>query len=132
MNQYGTENTYPNGYREPTTSAGSTADYGQTGQTSTGQARQGGKDEGVNLDSIANFAKTIQSKVKDVPYIVPLTAGGVGFAIGVLASSRILRQLCLIAGGFAVRYAIKNAPRDQIMNFAKQVVANTYKQAQAA
>lgn len=134
MNQIGTEQTYPNGYRETTTGTGA-SDYSSAGaatKQTTGQGAQGGKSDETNIDSIANFARAIQSKVKDIPYIVPLTVGGVAFTLGVLASSRILRQVVLIAGGYAVRYALKNAPRDEIVTFAKKVVTNSFKQAQTA
>lgn len=136
MNQIGTEQTYPNGYREQTPGTGA-SDYSsvatsKTTSQTTEKTAKGAKGDEPNVDSIANFARAIQTKVKEIPYIVPITIGGVAFTLGVLASSRILRQAVLIAGGFAVRYAIKNAPRDEIMTFAKKVVTNSFKQAQTA
>ncbi|WP_437925932.1 hypothetical protein WMF37_43890 [Sorangium sp. So ce291] len=95
-------------------------------QESGSQQAQGG-DGGMSLDSLLKFAKDIQGKVKDVPYIVPIAIGGAAFAIGVLASSRILRQLTLLAGGYAVKYAIQNAPREQIIDFAKRVVTDSFR-----
>ncbi|WP_437481473.1 hypothetical protein [Sorangium sp. So ce1014] len=95
-------------------------------QESSSQQAQGGEG-GVSLDMLLKFAKDIQGKVKDVPYIVPLAIGGAAFALGVLASSKILRQLTLVAGGYVVKYAIQNAPRDQIVDFAKKVVSDSFK-----
>ncbi|AUX47195.1 hypothetical protein SOCE26_087070 [Sorangium cellulosum] len=90
------------------------------------QQAQGGEG-GVGLDALLKFAKDVQSKVKDVPYIVPIAIGGAAFAIGVLASSKILRQLTLLAGGYVVKYAIQNAPKDQIVDFAKKVVSDSFR-----
>ncbi|WP_437598157.1 hypothetical protein [Sorangium sp. So ce590] len=95
-------------------------------QESSSQQAQGGEG-GVSLDMLLKFAKDIQGKVKDVPYIVPLAIGGAAFALGVLASSKILRQLTLVAGGYVVKYAIQNAPKDQIIDFAKKVVSDSFK-----
>jgi hypothetical protein len=95
-------------------------------QESSSQQAQGGEG-GVSLDRLLKFAKDIQGKVKDVPYIVPLAIGGAAFALGVLASSKILRQLTLVAGGYVVKYAIQNAPRDQIVDFAKKVVSDSFR-----
>ncbi|WP_437936216.1 hypothetical protein [Sorangium sp. So ce341] len=95
-------------------------------QESSSQQAQGG-DGAMSLDMLLKFAKDVQSKVKDVPYIVPIAIGGAAFAIGVLASSKILRQLTLLAGGYVVKYAIQNAPKDQIVDFAKKVVSDSFR-----
>jgi hypothetical protein len=140
MNPTGTEHSYPNGYRE---TSGTTEPYAGVGQSYTGSVstdKPAGskpyaapqKEEGSNLDSIANFVRTVQTKVKEIPYIVPIAIGGAGFALGVLASSRILRQLTFLSCAYAMKYALQNAPKDQIMGFAKEVLTNTFKQAQRA
>lgn len=95
-------------------------------QDSSAEQAQGGEG-GMSLDMLLKFAKDIQGKVKDVPYIVPLAIGGAAFALGVLASSKILRQLTLVAGGYVVKYAIQNAPKDQIVDFAKKVVSDSFR-----
>ncbi|MGK3999720.1 hypothetical protein [Sorangium sp. So ce1024] len=95
-------------------------------QESGPQQAQGG-DGGMSLDMLLKFAKDVHGKVKDVPYIVPIAIGGAAFAIGVLASSKILRQLTLLAGGYAVKYAIQNAPKEQILDFAKKVVTDSFR-----
>lgn len=95
-------------------------------QESSSQQAQAGEG-GMSLDMLLKFAKDIQGKVKDVPYIVPLAIGGAAFALGVLASSKILRQLTLLAGGYVVKYAIQNAPKDQIADFAKKVVSDSFR-----
>jgi hypothetical protein len=142
MNPTATDRSYPNGYRE-TTGIGASEPYTGAGPTypsttdkpaakSYAGQQEGGEAKATNLDSIANFAKAIQTKVKGVPYIVPIAIGGAAFTLGVLASSKILRQLTLLAGAYAMRYALQNAPKDQIMGFAKEVIVNTFKQAQRA
>ena len=98
----------------------------ESGSQESGSQQAQGGGGGVSLDSLLKFAKDIQGKVKDVPYIVPIAIGGAAFAIGVLASSRILRQLTLLAGGYVVKYAIQNAPKDQILDFAKKVVTDSF------
>ncbi|XXX75117.1 hypothetical protein WMF30_46425 [Sorangium sp. So ce134] len=95
-------------------------------QESSAHQAQGGEG-GMSLDMLLKFAKDVQSKVKDVPYIVPIAIGGAAFAIGVLASSKILRQLTLLAGGYVVKYAIQNAPKEQIVDFAKKVVSDSFR-----
>ncbi|XXT17809.1 hypothetical protein WME94_47005 [Sorangium sp. So ce429] len=99
----------------------------ESGSQESGSQQAQGGDGGMSLDSLLKFAKDIQGKVKDVPYIVPIAIGGAAFAIGVLASSRILRQLTLLAGGYVVKYAIQNAPKEQIIDFAKRVVTDSFK-----
>jgi len=42
----------------------------------------------------------------------------------VLTSSRILRQMVIIAGGYAVKEAVKNAPKDEMMAFAKKMLVD--------
>ena len=95
------------------------------------QPTQGGEGA-VSLDMLLKFAKDIHAKVKDVPYIVPIAIGGAAFAIGVLASSKILRQLTVLAGGYAVKYAIQNVPREPIIDFAKKVVSDSYRASSSA
>ncbi|WP_437525938.1 hypothetical protein WME79_40010 [Sorangium sp. So ce726] len=99
----------------------------ESGSHEPGAQQAQGGEGAVNLDMLLKFAKDIQTKVKDVPYIVPIAIGGAAFAIGVLASSKILRQLTLLAGGYAVKYAIQNVPREPIVDFAKKVVSDSYR-----
>jgi hypothetical protein len=85
----------------------------------------------MSLDALLKFARDVQGKIKDVPYIVPIAIGGAAFAIGVLASSKILRQLTLLAGGYVVKYAIQNAPKEEILGFAKRVVSDSFRASRA-
>ncbi|WP_438039521.1 hypothetical protein [Sorangium sp. So ce128] len=99
----------------------------ESGSHEPGAPQTQGGEGAVSLDMLLKFAKDIQTKVQDVPYIVPIAIGGAAFAIGVLASSKILRQLTLLAGGYAVKYAIQNVPREPIIDFAKKVVSDSYR-----
>lgn len=147
MNTSGTEQYTPNGMRDQTAgSPGRSETMNQGGQTSSGYAGQTSgaagqtsgstgrktseKPEGVSIDSLMNFARDIQTKVKDVPYLVPIAIGGAGFVLGVLASSRILRQMVVIASGYAVKYAVENAPKDEVLSFAKKIIVDSFHQAQ--
>ncbi|WP_437325172.1 hypothetical protein [Sorangium sp. So ce381] len=99
----------------------------ESGSHEPGAPQTQGGEGAVSLDMLLKFAKDIQAKVKDVPYIVPIAIGGAAFTIGVLASSKILRQLTLLAGGYAVKYAIQNVPREPIVDFAKKVVSDSFR-----
>jgi hypothetical protein len=108
------------------TSAGYKNGIHEGSQEPSAQQAQGGEGA-MSLDMLLKFARDIQGKVMDVPHIVPIAIGGAGFALGVLASSKILRQLTLLAGGYVVKYAIQNAPKEQIVGFAKKVVSDSYR-----
>ncbi|WP_437588173.1 hypothetical protein [Sorangium sp. So ce1000] len=102
-------------------------DAHESGSREPGAQQAQSGEGGVSLDMLLRFAKDIQGKVKDVPYIVPIAIGGAAFTIGVLASSKILRQLTLLAGGYVVKYAIQNVPKEPIIDFAKKVVSDSYR-----
>ncbi|MGK4001880.1 hypothetical protein WMF31_04610 [Sorangium sp. So ce1036] len=110
--------TYEGAAQEP----GAHASHASQGQDSDG---------GMRLDVLLKLARDVQGKIKDVPYIVPIAIGGAAFAIGVLASSKILRQLTLLAGGYVVKYAIQNAPKEEILGFAKKVVSDSFRASRA-
>jgi len=151
MDNIGAEkSTPPNGYRdyregdlrEPAVKTeGTSADTGYRAgvQQSAGNAersagysqKSAGQGEGMRFGQIMNFAKDVQTKVKDIPYIVPIAFGGAGFVLGVLASSRILRQVVLFAGSYALKQAVKNAPTDEMLSIAKKMVIDAI-QRQAA
>ncbi len=123
MSTIGNEEYTPGGYQNGIYEPGSgTQESGAQG-SQQGSQSQGG---GVTLDVLLKFAKDVQSKVKDVPYIVPIAIGGAAFTVGVLASSRILRQLTFLAGGYVVKYALQNAPKEQIIDFAKKVITDSF------
>lgn len=143
MNNIGTEkSTPPNGYREPSSFEQSYRDQSarepspretvrqsegfseETGVSTARAQRSTDQGEGMRLGQIVNFARDVQAKVKEIPYIVPIAAGSAGFVLGVLASSRILRQLVFIAGGYAVKEAVKSAPKDEMLAFAKKLVVD--------
>jgi hypothetical protein len=133
MSNYGGESTVPpNGYREPglrdRTMQGDHV-YGDVDPpkpqaAGADKAEGASKGQGIGLNQILNFAKDMQSKVKDIPYIVPIAAGAAGFVPGTLVSSRILRQIVLLAGGYAVKQAVAAAPKDEIFAFAKKVIVD--------
>jgi hypothetical protein len=130
MSNFGAEGTSrPNGIREPGArdpgmQAGTYSEgprmYGVDQAASRGVSGDPGK--GINLRKIVSFAKEAQGTVMKVPYIVPIAAGTAGFVLGVFASSRILRQLALMAGTYALKEAVKTAPKDEILNFAKRTL----------
>jgi hypothetical protein len=136
MNNIGAE-TYspPNGYRDPGMHGGIHRDEDLSGSKGTASAQasktqasqQGQQDDSINLAKILSFAKDMQKQVKDIPYIVPIAVGGVAFTLGVLASSRILRQVVFMAGSYGLKQAIAAAPKDQIMDFAKKAVIDAIK-----
>jgi hypothetical protein len=133
MNNIGAE-TYspPNGYRDPGKHGGIHRDEDLAGsagtagaQASKPQASQ--QDDSISFGKILSFAKDVQKQVKEIPYIVPIAIGGVAFTLGVLASSRILRQVVFMAGSYGLKQAIAAAPKDQIMEFAKKAVVDAIK-----
>lgn len=133
MNNIGAE-TYspPNGYRDPGMHGGIHRDEDLSGSKGTASAQgskpqAGQQDDSINLAKILSFAKDMQKQVKEIPYIVPIAVGGVAFTLGVLASSRILRQVVFMAGSYGLKQAIASAPKDQIMDFAKKAVIDAIK-----
>jgi hypothetical protein len=138
MNTFGIEQHNPSIYRdrESTSSAGhADASYktSSTAEQAPGKQTSGAQEhDEMSIGSILTFAKDIQAKTKEFPYLVPAMIGGAAFALGVLASSRILRQLVLMAGGYAVKYAIQNAPKDEMLSFAKKVMTDSFRAANAA
>lgn len=141
MSNVGVDNPFPpNGYREPSSyrvgptkvsepTNGSTNGSTQIKDQGTGaqskdqgtSAQSKGK-EGITLSKIVSFTKSMAQKAQGTPYVIPLAAGTAGFVLGVLASSRILRQLAYMAGGYAVKEAVKAAPKDEILAFAKRTL----------
>jgi hypothetical protein len=74
------------------------------------------------MDSLIQSAQRLTSSVVKSQYSLPIAIGGAAFILGALASSKILRQLVLVAGAYAVKYAIANAPKDEMLEFAKNFV----------
>lgn len=134
MNNIGADtHSPPNGYHDPSKHGVSQHDEdlasskGMTGvQASKPQASQQQNDS-ITFGKIVSFAKDVQKHIKEIPYIVPIAVGGVAFTLGVLASSRILRQAAFMASGYGLKQAIAAAPKDQIMEFAKKAVVDAIK-----
>ena len=105
--------------------------FGATESAANKQA-SGAPKATLSIDTLLKFANDLKTKAQNVPYLIPIAAGGVGFTLGVLASSRILRKVALLGGAYGVRYAIQNAPKDEILSFAKKVVTDAFHAANAA
>lgn len=135
MNTTDFEQRVMNGYCEPTSEASQPRvprDFHESTGKATDRQASGARGQDASLDSVLKFAKGIQTKVKDNPYIVPIAIGGAAFTIGVLASSRILRKVVFFAGAYVLKYAIENAPKDEIMDFAKKVITDSFRASSAA
>lgn len=129
MNPIGNEQyTPPNGIasRYESTSSDFSQQSGQSGASTQGaqskQSQQGKQSE------LGQFAE----RIKGIPYIVPVTIGGAAFLLGVLASSKILRTAVLLAGTYALKYAVQNAPKQEMMDYAKKIVVDAIKHPQSA
>ena len=110
---------------QPASGGASTASSGAQSAATSGSSQTSGQD-------FVQTAKSIGSKVSASPYTLPIAIGGVAFILGALASSKILRQIVLIAGGYAVKYAIQNAPKDEILDYAKNFVKSSLAQPRTA
>lgn len=130
------------GYRDQTSSTG-TSQAGRSGQSisqpssgsSSSSSAQTSPTSGSPQTSGQDFvqtAKNVGAKVTASPYTLPIAIGGVAFILGALASSKILRQIVLIAGGYAVKYAIQHAPKDEILDYAKNFVKSSLAQPRSA
>jgi hypothetical protein len=119
--------THPNG-------ATSTSGTSQAGRASSGggQASSQSSGGGSQMDSLVQTAQRITSQMVKSPYSLPIAIGGAAFVLGALASSKILRQLVLVAGAYAVKYAMANAPKDEMLEFAKNFVKTSIAQPQSA
>jgi hypothetical protein len=136
--EQGSPYTYPNG-------ASATGGTSQAGRASSGQSSAGSsggqassqssgsaQGGGSQMDSLVQTAQRITSQVVKSQYSLPIAIGGAAFILGALASSKILRQLVLVAGAYAVKYAIAHAPKDEMLDFAKNFVKTSLAQPQSA
>jgi hypothetical protein len=132
--EQGSSYSYPNG--ATATGGSSQAGRGTSTQSSEsssgGQASSSAQGGGSQMDTLMQAAQRITSQVAKSPYSLPIAIGGAAFLLGALASSKILRQLVLIAGGYAVKYAITHAPKDEMVDFAKNFVKTTLAHQQSA
>ena len=58
-------------------------------------------------DGVKNLPQIIQREVRDNPYRTLGIAAGVGFGVGALVSSKLLRVLLVTAGGYAVNEIVR-------------------------
>jgi hypothetical protein len=124
--EQGASHSHPNG----TTSTSGASPFARSGQSQTSSSPAEASESGV--DQVKQTAQRIGSQMWGSPYSLPIAIGGAAFILGTLASSRILRQLVLLAGVYAVKYAVQNAPKDQIMDYAKNYVKAQFAQPKAA
>lgn len=136
----GSSYSYPNGASSAsgTSQVGRGSQSGASTDSNGGQATSqspgasGSEQGGSQMDSLIQAAQRITSRVAKSQYSLPIAIGGAAFLLGALASSRILRQIVLIAGGYAVKYAIAHAPKDEIVDFAKNFVKTSIMQPRTA
>lgn len=129
MNPIGNEQyTPPNGIasRYESSSSDFSAQSGQSGAST--QSTQGQQSKQSKQSELGQFAQ----RVRDIPYIVPVAIGGAAFLLGVLASSKILRTAVMLAGTYALKYAVQNAPKQEMMDYAKKIVVDAIKHPHSA
>ncbi len=121
--EQGSMHNYPNG-------ASSTSGTSQAGRGTSGAS--GSVQTGGQMDSVIQTAQRVGSQMMKSPYSLPIAIGGAAFVLGALASSRILRQLVFFGCAYAVKYAVANAPKDQIADYAKNFIKASFSQQQSA
>ena len=122
------EQPFMNGYREPLHAASPPEvprDFHELTDPAPGQQASGAPDEEASISPFMKLAKDLSAKVKDAPYLVPIAIGGVAFTIGVLVSSRILRNVVFMAGTYAIKEAIANVPKGALLDLAMKVIGGS-------